>query len=97
MGFFFVDENRRPKANAGGDRSVSLPLRWVSLDGSNSSDDLAVRSWLWTRESDSLATGSIVADTDRTSTLMVSTWPAESCRRSSLRQMCVGVCDLEDG
>lgn len=65
------EENEKPKANAGGDRSVTLPLKWIVLNGSASSDDLAVESWLWTREADSLAAGTIVANSDRTSSLMV--------------------------
>nr|CAG4643003.1 EOG090X00QS [Ilyocryptus agilis] len=64
-------ENERPKANAGGDVSVSLPLKWVTLNGSASTDDLAVMSWLWTREPDSLAAGTVIANSDRTSMLML--------------------------
>lgn len=69
--FFFSGENEKPKANAGGDQSVSLPLKWVILNGSSSTDDQGIRSWLWTREPESLAAGAIIANSDRTSTLMV--------------------------
>nr|CAG4648482.1 EOG090X00QS [Polyphemus pediculus] len=64
-------ENLKPHANAGGDQSVSLPLKWVLLNGSASTDDLGIQSWLWTREHDSLAAGTIVANSDRTSSLML--------------------------
>ena len=68
---FIAEDNEKPKANAGGDHSVSLPLRWITLNGSASTDDLKIVSWLWTRESTSLAAGTIIANTDRTSVLMV--------------------------
>nr|CAG4636763.1 EOG090X00QS [Ceriodaphnia reticulata] len=64
-------ENQRPKANAGGDQSVSLPLKWILMNGSASTDDLGIQSWLWTREPESLAAGAIIANSDRTSTLML--------------------------
>lgn len=64
-------ENRRPRASAGGDHSVSLPLKWLTLNGTASTDDLGIQSWLWTREPDSLAAGTIIANTDRTSLLML--------------------------
>nr|CAG4650724.1 EOG090X00QS [Simocephalus serrulatus] len=64
-------ENEKPKANAGGDQSVSLPLKWVILNGSSSTDDQGIQSWLWTREPESLAAGAIIANSDRTSTLML--------------------------
>lgn len=66
-----LGENEKPKANAGGDQSVSLPLKWIILNGSSSTDDQGIQSWLWTREPESLAAGAIIANSDRTSTLMV--------------------------
>lgn len=71
MSYSFSGQNEKPKANAGGDRSVSLPLKWFILNGSASSDDIGIQSWLWTREPDSLAAGSIITNSDRTSNLMV--------------------------
>lgn len=68
---FYSEENEKPKANAGGDQSVSLPLKWIILNGSASTDDLGIQSWLWTREPESLAAGAIIANSDRTSSLMV--------------------------
>ncbi|EEC14354.1 conserved hypothetical protein [Ixodes scapularis] len=49
--------NAAPKADAGGDRTVFLPADVVSLNGSRSSDDVEIVSWLWTREPSSLAAG----------------------------------------
>ena len=71
MNWMEIEENRRPRASAGGDHSVSLPLKWLTLNGTASTDDLGIQSWLWTREPDSLAAGTIIANTDRTSLLMV--------------------------
>ena len=71
---FYTEENQKPKANAGGDQSVSLPLKWIILNGSASIDDLGIQSWLWTREPESLAAGAIIANSDRTSTLMVTNY-----------------------
>lgn len=51
--------------------TVTLPRRSVYLNGSASSDDLAIDSWLWTRESESLAAGMVVGDSDRSNLLMV--------------------------
>ena len=51
------DENHPPKANAGGDKIVTLPVSLVTLDGSKSSDDRGIISYLWTRDDKSLAVG----------------------------------------
>jgi len=64
-------ENEKPHANAGGDHSVTLPLKWATLNGTASTDDLAIQSWLWTREPSSLAAGTVIANSDRTSLLML--------------------------
>nr|CAG4642290.1 EOG090X00QS [Evadne anonyx] len=64
-------ENSKPHADAGGDHSVTLPLKWATLNGTSSSDDLAIQSWLWTREPDSLAAGTVIANSDRTSLLLL--------------------------
>ena len=51
------DENLPPKANAGGDKIVVLPVSVVMLDGSHSSDDKGIVSYHWTRDDKSLAAG----------------------------------------
>ena len=53
----FPDINKPPKANAGGDQTIALPTKLVVLDGSQSSDDRGIFSYLWTRDSTSLAVG----------------------------------------
>lgn len=67
-----ADSNSPPKANAGGDHTVELPVDVLVLNGSQSWDDLAIAKWLWTREPTSLAIGSIIAGTDTSPVLMVS-------------------------
>lgn len=51
------DENRPPQAHAGGDRVVLLPVKLVVLDGSASSDDQGIKSYLWSRDRHSLGAG----------------------------------------
>lgn len=59
------ERNAPPIANAGGDRSITLPATAIYFNGSKSWDDLAVVKYSWTREDNSLAAGVIVADTDK--------------------------------
>nr|XP_037274399.1 LOW QUALITY PROTEIN: dyslexia-associated protein KIAA0319-like protein [Rhipicephalus microplus] len=54
------NKNAPPKADAGGDRTVFLPVDVVSLNGSRSSDDVEIVSWHWTRDPSSLAAGRIL-------------------------------------
>jgi len=44
-------------AKAGGDQSVALPVKLVSIDGSQSSDDKGIICYTWTRDAKSLAAG----------------------------------------
>uniref|UniRef100_A0A034WJP2 Dyslexia-associated protein KIAA0319-like protein n=1 Tax=Bactrocera dorsalis TaxID=27457 RepID=A0A034WJP2_BACDO len=59
------EKNAPPVANAGGDKSVTLPLSALYLNGTSSSDDLAVERYVWTREDASLAAGVVVGDSDK--------------------------------
>lgn len=59
-------------ANAGGDQTVILPVSAVYLNGSNSWDDLAVTKYLWTRDDESLAAGTVIGDSDKQPVLIVS-------------------------
>lgn len=47
----------------------------IYLNGSESSDDLAVVKYVWTREDTSLAAGTIVGDTDKEAVMIVSALP----------------------
>lgn len=68
---FSTDENASPQANAGGDKTLIEPVNALILNGSQSSDDLRIKQWLWTRDSESLAIGNIVNGTDKSPILMV--------------------------
>nr|CAD7198983.1 unnamed protein product [Timema douglasi] len=65
------NKNARPKANGGGDQTVVLPVSVVVLNGSQSSDDLGIVHWQWTREGSSLALGKVVGKTDTSPVLML--------------------------
>ncbi|CAN8000142.1 unnamed protein product, partial [Ixodes hexagonus] len=64
--------NAPPKADAGGDRTVFLPTDVVSLNGSRSSDDVEIVSWLWTRDPSSLAAGRVLENSSSTAVLRLS-------------------------
>lgn len=64
------DHNVAPVANAGGDFSVMLPVSEVVVDGSQSSDDVAVTRWLWERDATSLAAGHVINGSDHSHILM---------------------------
>ncbi|XP_023176257.2 dyslexia-associated protein KIAA0319-like protein [Drosophila hydei] len=59
------ERNAAPIANAGGDRTITLPITAIYLNGSQSSDDLAVVKYVWTREDTSQAAGVIIDNTDK--------------------------------
>ncbi|XP_049856046.1 dyslexia-associated protein KIAA0319-like protein isoform X1 [Schistocerca gregaria] len=65
------NKNASPKANGGGDQTVILPVSVVIVNGSQSSDDLGIVKWLWTREDSSLALGKILGDSDKHPVLML--------------------------
>ncbi|XP_055595253.1 dyslexia-associated protein KIAA0319-like protein [Uranotaenia lowii] len=65
------ERNTPPVANAGGDQSVTLPTNAIILNGTRSSDDLGITSYRWTRESGSLAMGTIIDGSDTKPVLMV--------------------------
>lgn len=67
----FLDENAAPKANAGDDRTVVLPVSMLILNGSASSDDLGITKWEWKLDGTSRALGRILGDSDTTPILMV--------------------------
>ncbi|BES87636.1 PKD [Nesidiocoris tenuis] len=65
------NKNEKPKANAGGDQTYSMPLGVLVVNGSSSSDDLGIAKWQWTREPTSLAIGNIIGQSDTSPVLMV--------------------------
>lgn len=48
----------------GGNRNVTLPFSVLIINGSSSYDDLAIVNYTWTRESDSLAVGNVIGNSD---------------------------------
>lgn len=58
-------------AKAGGNRVVTLPVSLVALDGSQSSDDKEITSYLWEREDKSLAAGIMLNHTDHEPVLLL--------------------------
>lgn len=66
------EKNLAPTANAGGDQTITLPVKAIYLNGSRSTDDLRIVNFTWVREGTSLATGIIVGDTDKQDIMMVS-------------------------
>ncbi|XP_076437879.1 dyslexia-associated protein KIAA0319-like protein [Babylonia areolata] len=66
-----MSKNRPPEAKAGGDRVVLLPVSMVSLDGSASSDDRGIASYLWERDLESLAAGDVVNHSDHQAVLQL--------------------------
>lgn len=66
------EKNLAPTANAGGDQTITLPVKAIYLNGSRSFDDLKIVNFTWVREGTSLATGFVVGDSDRKKVMMVS-------------------------
>ncbi|RWS27474.1 dyslexia-associated protein KIAA0319-like protein [Leptotrombidium deliense] len=64
-------KNLPPTAAAGGEITLTLPCSIISINGSNSKDDVEIVSYKWTREPGSLAAGNIVEKTDTSPVLQV--------------------------
>ncbi|KAL5280452.1 KIAA0319L family protein [Megaselia abdita] len=65
------EKNLAPTANAGGDQTITLPVKAIYLNGTKSTDDLKIVNYTWTREGTSLATGVIVGDSDKKNILVL--------------------------
>ncbi|XP_057326947.1 dyslexia-associated protein KIAA0319-like protein [Microplitis mediator] len=65
------NKNAPPKANAGGDQVVVAPVSALIINGSQSTDDLKITQWLWTRDPSSLAIGKLIDGTNHSPILMV--------------------------
>jgi len=52
-----LDNDQKPVADAGGDQVVVLPAPLVAVNGSKSTDDRKIVSYLWTRDRSSPAAG----------------------------------------
>ncbi|XP_075441695.1 dyslexia-associated protein KIAA0319 homolog isoform X2 [Ascaphus truei] len=58
------ENNSPPKSRAGGTHVIVLPNNSIYLDGSNSTDDQRVVSYLWTRDGQSPAAGDVMFSSD---------------------------------
>ncbi|XP_047535299.1 dyslexia-associated protein KIAA0319 isoform X1 [Vanessa atalanta] len=65
------NKNSPPKADAGGDQVLNLPLSVLILNGSKSSDDFRIVSWKWTRSASGLAAGTVILHSDTKPVLML--------------------------
>ncbi|XP_055375563.1 dyslexia-associated protein KIAA0319-like protein isoform X2 [Condylostylus longicornis] len=65
------EKNAAPKADAGGNQTLRLPINTIYLNGSKSSDDLKITKYLWTRDDNSLIAGKIIGTTDHEPILML--------------------------
>lgn len=55
--FLWLENNSPPRAHAGGKHVLVLPNNSITLDGSRSSDDQGIVSYLWIRDGQSPAAG----------------------------------------
>uniref|UniRef100_A0A8C4NMS8 KIAA0319 like n=1 Tax=Eptatretus burgeri TaxID=7764 RepID=A0A8C4NMS8_EPTBU len=65
------ESNQLPSANAGGRKVLVLPNSTVVLDGSRSTDDQRIVSYLWSRDSSSPAAGEVVNGSNKLPVLLV--------------------------
>ncbi|CAG9564693.1 unnamed protein product [Danaus chrysippus] len=65
------NKNSPPKAVAGGDKILNLPVPVLVLNGSQSSDDFRIVSYKWTRSASGLAAGTVIMKSDTTPVLML--------------------------
>ncbi|KAH9633261.1 hypothetical protein HF086_006863 [Spodoptera exigua] len=65
------NKNSPPKADAGGDLVLNLPVSVLILNGSKSSDDFRIVSWKWSRSPSGLAAGTVILNSDTQPVLML--------------------------
>ncbi|CAH2043698.1 unnamed protein product, partial [Iphiclides podalirius] len=65
------NKNSPPKADAGGDQVLALPLPVLILNGSRSNDDFRIVSYKWNRAGSGLAAGTVILDSDTQPVLML--------------------------
>lgn len=64
--------NKPPVAKIGGNVVITLPTNTAELDGSKSSDDKGIVSYLWTRDEGSPAAGEVLNNSDHHPILLLS-------------------------
>nr|XP_048284074.1 dyslexia-associated protein KIAA0319 homolog [Myodes glareolus] len=58
------EDNSPPRAQAGGRHVLTLPNNSITLDGSRSTDDRGIVSYLWIRDGQSPAAGDVIGGSD---------------------------------
>ncbi|KAG8520367.1 Dyslexia-associated protein, partial [Galemys pyrenaicus] len=69
---FDLENNSPPRAQAGGRRVLVLPNNSITLDGSRSTDDQGIVSYLWIRDGQSPAAGDVLGGSDHSAALQLS-------------------------
>uniref|UniRef100_A0A4X1VMH2 KIAA0319 n=1 Tax=Sus scrofa TaxID=9823 RepID=A0A4X1VMH2_PIG len=64
-------ENNSPRAQAGGRHVLVLPNNSITLDGSRSTDDQGIVSYLWIRDGQSPAAGDVIGGSDHSAALQL--------------------------
>ncbi|XP_023977758.1 dyslexia-associated protein KIAA0319 homolog [Physeter macrocephalus] len=65
------ENNSPPRAQAGGRHVLVLPNNSITLDGSRSTDDQGIVSYLWIRDGQSPAAGDVLAGSDHSTALQL--------------------------
>ncbi|XP_068530806.1 dyslexia-associated protein KIAA0319 homolog isoform X1 [Anas acuta] len=65
------ENNSPPRAHAGGKHVLVLPNNSITLDGSRSSDDQGIVSYLWIRDGQSPAAGDVIRGSDHEAVLQL--------------------------
>ncbi|KAM7322744.1 hypothetical protein ACRRTK_018249 [Alexandromys fortis] len=65
------EDNSPPRAQAGGRHVLTLPNNSITLDGSRSTDDRGIVSYLWIRDGQSPAAGDVIGGSDNGVTLQL--------------------------
>ncbi|XP_057555304.1 dyslexia-associated protein KIAA0319 homolog isoform X2 [Hippopotamus amphibius kiboko] len=65
------ENNSPPRAQAGGRHVLVLPNNSITLDGSRSTDDQGIVSYLWIRDGQSPAAGDVIDGSDHSSALQL--------------------------
>ncbi|XP_037374831.1 dyslexia-associated protein KIAA0319 homolog isoform X2 [Talpa occidentalis] len=66
------ENNSPPRAQAGGRHVLVLPNNSITLDGSRSTDDQGIVSYLWIRDGQSPAAGDVLGGSDHSAALQLS-------------------------
>ena len=69
--FILTDSNAKPVARAGEDFEVTLPVDYIKIDGSKSTDDGGPLTYLWTKGDESPGAGDFLNGSDTKAILLL--------------------------